>query len=392
MKIVGIDTLLVDGGWDVWGFLKMTTDAGIVGWSEFSEARSRKGLHLLIADMAELVIGLDPTHPANVSAHLIATLRTPAEGLRSMAIGALENACLDIAGKAAGLPVSQLLGGRLRDQVPVYWSHCGMQRLRRPELCERLGIGKPIHGLGDVAALVAEASARGYRALKTNLLEFPECRGPHRSSGIAADRHARNISPGVIADAVVQMSEFRQAAGPQTDLMLDLNFNFAAEGSGRLALALEALGLTWLEIDCAHPEQLARIREKSRTPIASLETILGRRALKPYLLAGAVDIAIVDPVFNGVLEACRMAEMSAAFDVNVAAHNSHGPLATAIAAQFCASISNFRYLEFDPDAVPWRDELLVPRLTPIDGHVGVPLRPGWGCDIDEAVARRHLAA
>ena len=62
MKITGIETLLVDGGWDVWGFLKMTTDAGLVGWSEFSQARSRKGLYLLIEGgmmgpmMAELAV------------------------------------------------------------------------------------------------------------------------------------------------------------------------------------------------------------------------------------------------------------------------------------------------------------------------------------------------
>ncbi|HEY4200316.1 MAG TPA: mandelate racemase/muconate lactonizing enzyme family protein [Devosiaceae bacterium] len=391
MKITAIETLLVDGGWDVWGFLKMSTDEGLIGWSEFSHARSRKGLHLLIADMEEMVLGLDPTHPGHVSAHLTATLRTPPEGLRAMAIGSIENACLDIAGKALGVPVSQLLGGRLRDRLPLYWSHCGMYRLRKPELFERLGIAAPIRSLGDIAGLAAEVAGRGYGGLKTNLLDFPERSGSAGGIRAASDRYARNIDPEAIAGAVALMSAFREGGGPGMELMLDVNFNFSAEGMRRLARALEPLDLTWLEMDCTDAEQLARVRAETQTPIASLETVLGRRALKPYLLAGAVDVAIIDPVYNGVLEARRMAAMIEAFDINVAAHNAHGPLTGAMAAQFCAAIPNFRFLEYDPDAVPWRDELLTPGLAITAGKLNVPTGPGWGCDIDETVARRHLA-
>lgn len=386
MKITGIETLLVDGGWDVWGFLKLTTDDGIVGWSEFSVARSRRGLNLLIADMEEMVIGLDPTQPSLVVAHLLAMLRTPPEGLRSMAIGAIENACLDIAGKALGVSVSQMLGGRLRDTLPLYWSHCGLYRVRKPELFEKYGIAKPVRSLSDIPALGEEVAARGYRGLKTNLLPVFES-GP-QSRG---DRFARTATPEIAEHAVAQMTAFREGTGPGMQLMLDLNFNYAADGMRLLARALEPLSLAWLEIDSPDPQQLARLRSESRTPIASLETLLGRRALKPYLLAGAAEVAIIDPVFNGVLESKRMAEMAEAFDLNVSAHNAHGPLSAAIAAQFCASIVNFRLLEYDPDAVPWRDELLSPRLSIADGMLTVPTGPGWGCDIDEAVARRHLA-
>lgn len=392
MKITGIETLLVDGGWDVWGFLKLTTDDGLIGWSEFSEARSRRGLHLLIADMAEMVIGLDPTHPGRVSRQLMAILRTPPEGMRAMAIGAIENACLDIAGKALGVPVCQLLGGQLRDSLSLYWSHCGMQRLRKPELFERLRIGKPIRGLNDIAGLAAEVAGRGYRGLKTNLLDLDGHKGASGAISNATDRYARNIDQDAIARAVAQMSAFREGGGASMDLMLDVNFTLTPEATRRLAQALEPCELTWLEVDCTDARQLARTQAETRTPIASLETILGRRALKPYLLAGSADVAIIDPVFNGLIEARRMAEMIEAFDVNVAVHNSHGPLSGAIAAQFCASIANFRYLEYDVDAVPWRDELLTPKLEIKGGRMVVPAGPGWGCDLDEAVARRHLAA
>jgi galactonate dehydratase len=390
MKITGLETLLVDGGWDVWGFLKVTTDAGIVGWSEFSEARSRRGLRLLFTEMADMVVGLDPTHPARVIASIHAALRSPPEGLRAMAIGAIENACLDIAGKALGVPVSQLLGGRLRERLPLYWSHCGMQRLRRPELFERLGIGAGVRSLADIPALAAEVTGRGFRGLKTNLIEVPGVAG-ETPSRFVADRFARTLAPEGAQLALGLMQAFREGAGPRTDLMLDLNFGLKAEGVGRLAEVLEPVRLNWLEVDCAEPDQLARIRAGSPAPIASYEILLGRRALKPFLAVGAADIAIIDPVFNGVLESCRMAAMAEAHDLNVAAHNSHGPLSAAIAAHFCAAIPNFRYLEYDVDAVPWRDELLTPGLRIADGMLTVPGGPGWGCDIDEDVARRHPA-
>ncbi len=391
MKITGLETLLVDGGWDVWGFLKLATDEGIVGWSEFSQARSRKGLHFIIDDMADLVVGLDPTHPAKVTAQILAALRTPPEGLRAMAIGAIENACLDIAGKALGVPVAQLLGGRLRDRLPLYWSHCGLYRLRKPELFERYGIAKPIRSLADIPALGAEVASRGYRGLKTNLLRFPAAGEGQGGIHAAADRFARNIDAGPIEDAVALMSAFREGAGPSLELMLDVNFGYTPDGIRRLSRALEPCGLSWLEYDCTDAEQLARIRAETSTPIGSLETVLGRRALKPYLAAGAVDVAIIDTIFNGVLESRRMADMIAAYDINVAAHNAHGPLTAAISAQFCAAISNFRFLEYDPDAIPWRDELLAPRLEIVDGQMIVPTRPGWGVDIDERVARSHRA-
>jgi L-alanine-DL-glutamate epimerase-like enolase superfamily enzyme len=117
--------------------------------------------------------------------------------------------------------------------------------------------------------------------------------------------------------------------------------------------------------------------------------VLGRRALLPYLEAQAVDVAIVDVVFNGMQESVKMAALLDAYDVNVAAHNSHGPLGSLMSAHFCAAIPNFRILEFDEDEVPWRRSLLTQPFMVKDGAFQLPTGPGWGADIDEAVARAH---
>jgi galactonate dehydratase len=144
MKIVNVEDLHADGGWRAFSFLKLTTDDGLVGWSEFCESGWNKGLTAVIRRMADSVVGEDPGAYALISARLAAATRMAPGGLNAQAIAAIENACLDIAAKARGVPVSALFGGPLRDRIGVYWSHCGSFRVRNADLFERLlGIGAP---------------------------------------------------------------------------------------------------------------------------------------------------------------------------------------------------------------------------------------------------------
>jgi L-alanine-DL-glutamate epimerase-like enolase superfamily enzyme len=147
--------------------------------------------------------------------------------------------------------------------------------------------------------------------------------------------------------------------------------------------------MTWLEMDTYDPAALALIRRSTSTPIASLEALLGIGTLRPFAEAGAVDVGIIDAVFNGLHESVRMAALLDAYEINVAAHNSHGPLGSLISAQFCAVIPNFRYLELDVDEVPWRKSLLTHAAVVENGQYVLPNRPGWGADLNEAVALEH---
>ena len=107
------------------------------------------------------------------------------------------------------------------------------------------------------------------------------------------------------------------------------------------ALTPEALGgrgLDWLALDLYSPAALRQIRDAAPMPIASLESIMGRRDLLPYLDAGSVDVCIIDPLWNGVDESVKMAALCDVYDVNCAAHNYHGWLGTVICAHFCAAI------------------------------------------------------
>jgi galactonate dehydratase len=387
MKIVKAEHFHVDGGWDPWSFLKLTTDDGLVGWSEYSEARARRGLTRVVLDMQELVIGEDPRDFARITMKLRMLTKSAIGGLQSLAIGTFENACLDIAAKALNVPVYQLFGGALRTRLPVYWSHCGMYRARYPEIFRDVIGVAPVTTLDDIRALGAEVARGGYSALKTNLLALGTGQKPFVQRG--RDEFAYNVDGKLVTMVVDQLTAFREGAGPDVGLMMDLNFNYKTEGFRQIAKAVEPLGMTWLEMDTYDPAALALIRHSTSTPIASLECLLGIGTLRPFAEAGAVDVGIIDAVFNGLHESVRMAALLDAYEINVAAHNSHGPLGSLISAQFCAVIPNFRYLELDVDEVPWRRSLLTHAAVVENGEYVLPNRPGWGADLNEAVALEH---
>ena len=100
---------------------------------------------------------------------------------------------------------------------------------------------------------------------------------------------------------------------------------------------------------------------------------------------------IVDPQWNGMLEAVRMATLVDSFEVNVAIHNYHGHLSTLISAHFACVIPNLRVTEFVVDEAPWTKDFFTHPLQIDNGVLVVPDRPGWGTDIDEAAVRAHPA-
>jgi L-alanine-DL-glutamate epimerase-like enolase superfamily enzyme len=394
MKIVKFEDLHVDGGWDTYSFLKVVTDEGLTGWSEFNESR-RKGMAALIHGLGASLIGTDPRAVGKIEAALYAQTRPTAGGLQSHAIAAILNACLDIKGKVLGVPVHELLGGAVRERLPVYWSRCGVLRARCAELFDGKVVDAPaVRNLDDLKGAAREARERGFKALKANLLLFDARGGRQFAPGMTATGPGHpelNLTDDILDAMLAQLSALREGAGPGVRLLFDLNFNYKPEGLKRIARAVEPFNLLWLEMDMFEPKALALIRQSTATPIGSLETILGRRNLKPYLENYAADVAIIDAQWNGLPESIRMAAMADAYEVNVASHNFNGPLATVMSAHFCAVIPNFRISEFDADEVPWKPKMLTRPYVIENGDLLLPSGPGWGTEIDEDVVRAHPA-
>src|SRR3954462_14535522 len=157
MKIAKLEDFHVDCGWEDYSFLKITTDEGLVGWAEFRESR-RMGMAALIHGMIEFVIGQDPRAIGKLDASLSAHIRNVPGGMYQNAVAAILNACLDIKGKALGVPVYELFGGAVGDRMPVYWSRLGVIRARCADYYDGKVIDKPaVRSLDDLKRAAREA-------------------------------------------------------------------------------------------------------------------------------------------------------------------------------------------------------------------------------------------
>lgn len=385
MKIARIEDLHGDFGWRTLSFLKITTDQGLVGWSEYYEGAGNRGLTGVIRALGDGLIGEDPARVERIIARLNGQTIQAIGGINQHAIAAIANALLDVKAKALGVPVHALFGGAVRDRLPLYWSHCASYRARYPKDLGR----QPPRSYDDLARIGEEVRMRGFKALKTTILLPVEggFRNYRPTTGESAGFPELNLPSGVIEGTRRELEALRAGAGPGVRVMLDVNFFFKPEGFLQLARALEPLDLGWLEMDSYDPAQLAVIRRSARVPVASLEHLYERRAYRPFFDAGSVDVAIVDPIWNGYVEAMKIAALAETYEINVAPHNYYGYLADFITANFAAAIPNLRVMETDIDAVPWRAEFYTHAPEIIDGEMTVPNRPGWGTDIDEAAVR-----
>jgi galactonate dehydratase len=385
MKVARLETLYCDAGWRPWIFLKATTDDGAVGWAEITDSHgSPHGLAGIVEDLATLVVGRDPRAVEAIYWDLYRATRQSPGGVIQKAIGGIENALLDLKAKALGVPVYELFGGPTRESVDVYWSHCGTTRARAWETTGTQKLASYDH----VTALGREVVERGFRAFKTNIVvpgDDPQVLMP----GFEGPGLDRNPSP-ELEDALVQLLEaFHEGTEGRAEPVVDLNFNLTAEGVLRVARRLEDFDLMWLEVDSFDPDSLAGVRGGTTIPICSGENLYTSRGFRPFLEAGAVDVASVDVIWNGFHQAKKIADLAETFEVNCAPHNYYSHLATFISAQWCAAIPNVRILEVDVDDVPWREELTtaVPEIT--DGRLAIPAGPGWGAEVNEEVLREH---
>src|SRR5262249_50457896 len=260
MKITKVESLHADAGWRNSDYLKISTDEGITGWSEYNESFGGPGVSTVIAQLAPAIVGQDPRAWEAHVALMYALRRQATGGVIQQAIGAIENALLDVKARALGVPVYELLGGPVRDRIRLYWSHCATYRVSYWQV---MGI-PPVRSLEDVVALGREVVARGYSGPKSNVLLFDGVPRGH-VPGFARGDSFPELNPERYAvDAIRdQLAAFREGAGPGIDILVDLNFNYKTEGYIQLARAMEPYNLFWVEIDSRDPAALHYVRSRT---------------------------------------------------------------------------------------------------------------------------------
>jgi galactonate dehydratase len=286
----------------------------------------------------------------------------------AVAFSALEQCLWDIQGKAAGVPVYQLLGGALRTRIRNYANINRSTTERSPTGFARM----------------AEAAVKaGFDAIK--LAPWDDM--PRQ--GAEASRIKEFTDLGVARAAAV-----RQAIGPKVDLLLDAHSHFDLAGGLELARRMEEYRLFWLEeVTPPRPlENLARINQAARMPTAGGESIYGVKGFYPYIAAGCVDIAMPDVKYcGGVLELKKIAAIAEGAGLPVSPHGPASPVGNMAAAHVSATMPNFQILEFAFGETTWRHELVDPPEHLEKGVLDVPSRPGWGLELNEKAVAAHRA-
>ena len=386
MKITGIETFVVNTGFKPhrpWHFCAIRTDEGITGYSEFGSDGLTRGLVGLVQDLGLRLIGKDPTAVEKHYLDLYRAVRQASFGATQQALAGIELALWDIAGKALGVPVWRLMAGPHRERQRVYWSHCATYRVENSELFRV----NPLRTMKDVADCAREAAAKGYTALKTNII-WPGDPARRITQGRTGP-HDQLATRQIVDQAVAQIAAMREAVGREVDICLDVNVNFKPNEALLLARELEPFKLFWMEIDNQDADALRELRDGTRTPICAGEQLVTTRQYRPFFERHAMDIAMVDVCWQGFSAAKKVADLAETYEINVAPHNYNGHLSSFQALNFVASVSNVKIMESDPDAVPIRDELFTVLPEIKDGQMTIPTQPGWGTELNEKAARKH---
>lgn len=391
MKITRVDTILCDAGWRPWLFVKIETDEGLVGYGECSEGRNPLGVVGCVKDLEVALLGRDPRPIELINSDMYRVIRQGPYSVAQKAIAGIDTALWDIKAKALGVPVYELLGGPTRDEVRVYFTHCGTSRASHWEL---LGT-PPLRTMRDFYDLGKEVVERGFTALKTNIIVPGDPAYVHMPGFLGSYAPTSrgsvdlNLTPRLLRQMEEQIGTLREAVGPDVEIALDLNFNFKTLGFAKVAQAMEKFDLMWIEIDTYDPEALLQIKQSTRTPICSGENLYTSRQYKPFFDLHAMDVAMIDVPWNGFTASKKIADLAEIYEINIAPHNYYSHLSTLMSAHLCAVSTNVRIMEYEGDDVPWKDDLVTNPPEVKNGHMKIPTGPGWGADLNEKEVAKH---
>jgi len=360
MKIVSQRVFIVNVSRTNFVFVKLLTDDGIHGVGEATLEWKTKTVVAALEDLERAVIGRDPfaVDATIEQLHRDSYWRTGAP-FRT-ALGAIEAALLDIKGKALGVPIFELLGGKHRNRVKCYANHW-------------------FHGAStpqSYADNARKAVAMGYRALKWD---------PFDVADLEMDRAQRRQTIEVV-EAV------RSAVGTDIDLMLDAHGRLNVPTAIAMCRELARFDLAWIE-EPTPPESidaLADVRARSPVPIVAGERWFEPTRVLEALSKKAVDILQPDVSHVGGLGECkRIAHLAHLHMIPVAPHNPVGPVMNAMTLHTAVAIPNFSIFETVSVDVPWRRGLVSESLQFEDGFILAPTAPGLGIELNEEACKTY---
>jgi galactonate dehydratase len=349
--------------------VRVYTDQGIVGQGEATDAAM--GSVPLIQSFARMLVGQDPL---NVEA-AFERIRTSGvfagaqAGQYVTALTGIEIALWDVAGSALGLPVYQLLGGKVRDRVRVY--------------CDS-GAREMIPGDEQSKARIRQIQEIGFTAAKIDIDDADD--------SARFDRVNWTASNGEIDHMVAKVAFTRELYPKNVDLAVDMHARYDAPTGKRVAKELEPFKLMWLEepVPAENVDAMRDVRESTTTPICCGENVYLRWGFRELLEKRAVDIIMPDlQKCGGLLEGRKIADLAHTYYVPIAPHAVTSPIGMMATAHVCAAIPNFLVQEWHwIDSLDlWRNWVKEGEIIQ-KGYITPPDRPGLGVEMNDDGARK----
>jgi galactonate dehydratase len=364
MKISDIKTFPTWVGHRNQMVVKVETDEGLYGLGESGLSGRELAVDGAVKHYREWLIGRDPMRMGALWQEMYRSQYFEGGRVLTAAQSALDMAFYDITGKALGVPVYQLLGGKHRDVVPTFASTGG-------------------HSVEDLIANTQGLLERGWECIRVNT-RWHDPDDPTHYEPRACIAHSAEV-----------LTALRQALGPRPVLGTDYHHRLSVAEAASFCQRMPTGTLDWVEepIRDECPEAYAELRKLTTVAFAIGEEIDSKWRFLPYIERGLTNYARVDLCnIGGFTEAMKVAGMAEAHYIDLMPHNPLGPICTAGTIQLAAAVPNFCWLEINlgrstPENVDWE---LFPQQPVLDGPVfPVPDAPGLGVDFNEELASQQ---
>jgi galactonate dehydratase len=361
MKITAIKTFICHAYRTNWVFVKVLTDIdGLYGVGEATLEHKEYTVAKACEELERIFLGKDP-HRIEESWHLAYRDAYWRGGPVLMsALSAVEMALWDIKGKDLGVPVYQLLGGKVRESVPCYAN----------------GWFAPAKTPAEFAEKAKLAVKQGFKALKWD---------PFGTAYLQIERKQLNESLECVAAVY-------DAVKAEADIIIEGHGRFDIPTAVRIGNALSEFDILWFEepIPPQNLEGLAEVKRRIKVPVSGGERLYNRWEFRPLFEQRAVDFIQPDVSHaGGIMELKKIAAMAEAYHIPICPHNPSGPIANAATLQLAACVPNFYLLETMSSDVPWRNEISNEEVHFENGNMIVPDKPGLGIDINEDEIKKH---
>lgn len=360
MKITDIKTYVTDCFRTNWVFVKVFTDEGISGVGEATLEYKEKALIGAVEHIKEALTGKNPFEIEKHRHDIYRDAYWRGGAVLMSALSAVETALWDILGKALGVPVYQLLGGKVNDKVRIYVNGWFAGARTADEFAEK----------------AREAVKRGVTALKWD---------PFGKSYL-------NISNRDLSSALECVSKVREAVGSSVDLLIEGHGRFNIPTAVKIAKELEVFKPMFFEepVPPDNLDALAEVHKKSPVAIAAGERLYSRRDYLPLFEKHVADYIQPDISHaGGISELKSLAAEAECRYIPFAPHNPSGPVANATTLQLAACCPNFEILEIMYSDVEWRGDITDEALEYSDGFIKIPDKPGLGIELNTEECLKH---